>query len=59
MFADNESLFVCPKLKGIDVKCERDEYVKQHEHVKLGEYLITMHKLHDICLTCANKYEGK
>ena len=56
MFADNRCLFVCPKLKNIDVKCERDEYIKQYGHIKLGEYLITMHTLHDICLSCSSKY---
>ena len=59
MFVDSLPSFVCPRLKDIDVKCERDEYAKQHPQVKLGQYFIMMHKLHDICLTCANKYEGR
>ena len=59
MFSDSMNSFVCPKLRDMDVKCERAEYVAQHPQVKLGQYFMMMHKLHDLCLTCANKYGNR
>lgn len=60
MFVDNNTdFFICPRLTQKNIKCERDEYVKQHEHVKLGQYFITMHNLRNICLSCANRYSER
>ena len=61
MFIDNNTdFFICPILTQKNIKCERDEYIKQHSQVKSpGQHLITMHNLRNICLTCANRYSER